>query len=762
MATREKGVPWPEVPPSLQHESFEMADYNKPQLPPHADTAPEVTPYLGLRARLSQIWFNRWTILLALVLVRVLILLTGLNNQIGDAKAKALSACTKVEDIGSAMASMPHYLSVGVNSMAADGISSVVQGMVEILMMILTGVEELIFFIINMYVGTYACLIGAFIHGGIDASVGAVEGTTKFMNDGIGKITDEIAEDLAGLQKATKEFFDKIQGLPLVPDFEPPNIDLTSRLDNLKNIKIDPTEFLGDLVKLNTTIPTFDQVQNLTKEAIAHPFNLVKTSLNNTYAGYGFDKTIFPVAEKQALSFCSDNSFLNDFFQALFELAQKAKVLFVVIICLLAVGAMGVMAYLEILQWKRQQRTAVVFTQNGYDPMDVVYIASRPFTATLGIKWASRFNGRRQLWMRWAVAYATSMPALFVLSLALAGFFSCLCQAILLRSIQQEAPALASQVGDFAAQVVGTLENVSDKWSADANGVLTNFNDELNADLFGYVRNATAAVNDTLTTFEDEMNEAIDKVFKDTILYNTVKTVIRCLIGLKIDAVEAGLTWVHDHAKVTLPLFPNDTFSQGASDSIHGDSELTSFLATPASVTTDEISGAVDHIVIVLRNSLVQEALISTVLLCLYGFIVLIGVTRALIGMAGHDKTRAEGGQRYVTSTSPTYPPAPAAEPSSYSTTVDPNQPYYNPSVPRSRTENPFADSGPGATRFPQFGGGDREPVSAVSEDYHERDEKLRQYGSEKTRDVKAGRAKMGGHWRTSSHGTLEDASSGR
>jgi hypothetical protein len=263
-------------------------------------------------------------------------------------------------------------------------------------------------------------------------------------------------------------------------------------------------------------------------------------------------------------------------------------------------------------------------------------------------------------------------------------------------------------------------------------------------------------VNNTLTTFEDEMNQAIDAVFNGTILYNTVKGVIRCLIGIKIDTVEAGLTWVHDHAKVTLPLFPNDTFSQGASDSIHGDSELTSFLATPASVTTDEISGAVDHIITALRNSLIQEALISTVLLCVYIFIILIGVMRALIGMAGHDKTRAEGGQRYVTD-------AHATDAHAAAYTGD-SQPRYSPrAAQRSRMDDPFADpsSSAAATRFPKFG----TEASAVSEDYEAhamRDEKLATYNTETTSKVKAGRAKLGGHWRTSSHGTVEDASGGR
>lgn len=745
MASKEKSAgAWPDVPPSLHHESVEMSELNKEQLRPYADTAPEVTPYLGLRARLSQIWFNRWTVLLLLVLVRVLIGLASLNDQIGDAKTKALSACTKVEDIGSAMASMPHYLSVGVNALAADGMSKAVHALVEVLMMILTGVEQLILFIINMYVGTYACLIAAFIHGGLDASVGAVEGTTKFMNDNIGKITDEISSDIKSIQDAINSAFSAASGIAnsFGQNISPPKIDITGHLDDLKNIKVDDTEFVKDLVQLNTTIPTFDQVENFTKEALSVPFDLVKDKLNGSFAGYAFDKTVFPVAEKQGLSFCSDNSFLNDFFQSLYDIAAKAKVGFVVVLVVLAVAAIFLMSWLEIRRWRRQQRHAYVFSRHGYDPMDVVYIASRPFTATFGIRLASRFSSaKRQLWVRWAWAYATSLPALFVLSLAVAGLFSCACQAVLLRALQQEAPALADQVGDFAGEVVTTLANVSTNWANDANGVVVKLNTEINDDLFGLVQNATSAVNDTLNTFEAEMDKAIAAVFNGTILYNTVQGVIRCLVGIKIDTVEAGLTWVHDHAKVSLPLFPNDTFSQGASDSIHGDSELTSFLATPASVTTDEISGAVDRVVATLREGIVREALISTVLLLVYLLVVLGGVLRAAIGMVGRDRTRGEGGQRYVTGEEMTGAGGYAAE-SSYRAATSPGV-----------TQR-------GTTRFPRFGG----DASAVSDDYEAqamRDEKLATYASETTSKVRAGRpgVKKGeGHWRTSSHGHVEDA----
>ncbi|KAL2160697.1 hypothetical protein VTH06DRAFT_893 [Thermothelomyces fergusii] len=651
MSFQEKPRAVPNIPPSLDHETWQTLDLHEPQteqLRPHAHTAPTVTPYLGLRARLSQLWFNRWTVLLILVLVRLTILAESLDDNIGDAKVKALSACTKVEDIGSAMASMPHYLSVGVNTMASEGITKAISGMVHMLTLIVTGVENLIFFIISLLVGTYACLITALIHGGLDVSVKVVEGATKVMNSAIGTVTNQIADTVSDVQDAINAIPDLLSGFLGGIDFDLPRIDISKNLDDLKNIKIDSKSLVKDLVALNTSIPTFDEVENFTKNAIAAPFNFLKDQVNSSLGSYKFDQSVFPVAKKQALSFCSDNSFLNDFFQKLSDIVAQAKIAFSVVIPIMAVLAMIGMGYIEIRRWRKEKERSRVFTERGYDAMDVVYLSSRPATAGFGLWLSSKFRTvKQQLLVRWTVAYGTSLPALFVLSLAMAGFFSCLCQVIILHSIQKEAPTLADQVGDFAGEVVQTLRDVSTDWAGNANSVIIKLQDDINSDMFGWVTNATTAVNNTLNTFDEEINKAITNLFEGTILLNTARNLVGCLITRKIETVEKGLTWVHDHAHVTLPLFADNIFSQGANDSINEDSDLTSFLASPSTVTTDEITSAVNHVIAKLEHGIVQEALISTALLLVYVIIVLSGAARALVAAAQKEKTRAEGGERY-------------------------------------------------------------------------------------------------------------------
>ncbi|KAL7944556.1 hypothetical protein V8C42DRAFT_325156 [Trichoderma barbatum] len=640
---------FPHVPETLRIDPYVPSIPQRP-IEPRADTAPYITPYLSLRSRLSQIWINRWTVVLIIVLVRTIILIAQLRENIADAEVQAISACTKVEGVGSAMASMPHYLSRGVNELVALGVEKTVHGMVEVLDLVISGVEGIIIFFINFLTATYTCLVTAMIHGSLDVVANVTADATKAYNGLVNGTITDIKKIATALQKSIKNMTDDIEDSVfgnLVSEI--PKVNFSKPIDELRHFELNTTEFVSGIQQLNKDLPTFEDVQNLTEAAISHPFDILRKALNETYSKYEFNKSAFPLADRQELTFCSDNDSLNRFFDNLQDLVSKARVIFIVVISLVAAGVMIPMAWLEIRRWRQQKRHAKLIGQNQHDPMDVIYMTSRPFTSSYGIRFTSSMSGKKQILVRWCIAYATSPAALFVLSLALSGFFACICQYVLLKSVQQKTPALTREVGAFAENVVQSLQNVSDSWAESANGVIKDLNDEINGDLLGYVSNATEAVNNTINTFMDKMQDGLDFALNGTVLLGPIKSVLHCVVGLKLESVQKGLTWVHDHAHVDLPLFPSDTFSAGANSSVAGDSDLHSFLSSPSSASSDEVSGAVEHVTNWLHSNLVQEALFSTGIFLVYVIIVLIGVIQSLVGMASHDRSRAEGGIRYPT-----------------------------------------------------------------------------------------------------------------
>jgi hypothetical protein len=347
----------------------------------------------------------------------------------------------------------------------------------------------------------------------------------------------------------------------------------------------------------------------------------------------------------------------------------------------------------------------------------------------MGIKAASAAKStKRQVLIRWFFAYATSTPALFVLTLGIAGLFSCLCQYIVLKVIEREVPGLATQVGDFSENVVYALNNASTEWAVSANGVIVSTNNQINKDVFGWVNITTSAVNNTLNTFTDEMGKGLDKAFGGTILHDPVKEVLNCLIGLKVVAVQKGLNWVSENAKVSFPEFRPDVFSLGAAASLTDTSKDDSFLSSPGSVATDDVTGAVVKVSLKLQRMIRQEAIISACVVGVWFLVVLIGAVRVLFGLLSRDKSRAEGGPVGYTGDN--------------------------------RSPSLRSPNRKDVSRFPAFGG----PVSSVhpeksSDDlaWGANDEKVGRAGH---RNVESAHVR-GGHERVSSYGSVSGVGTG-
>jgi len=351
------------------------------------------------------------------------------------------------------------------------------------------------------------------------------------------------------------------------------------------------------------------------------------------------------IPPKEKLTFCSDNNNVSSFFENLKETVSKTKTIIVVALIVLAVLAIIPMAWLEIRRWRIMRQRANMLSGNpNYDPVDITYLASRPSAGTWGLRLASGLKSeRRQVLMRWAVAYVTSPPALFVLSLGVAGLISALSQYIVLKQVEKAVPELANQVGGFSGQVVDFLNNSSSKFAASTNTVMQDVSDELNKEVFGWLTNGTQSLNDTLNAFSNTMQKGIDKFVGGTILEKPAEEIMNCLIGLKIEALQKGLTWIQDHAHISFPEVPADTFSVGALSSLGGD-KSDSFLADPETASSDMITATLFKVSKKWQEGLSTEAAISGGVVLIWVLVLLIALIRTGSLWWGLDNVRGDGG----------------------------------------------------------------------------------------------------------------------
>ncbi|BAE58195.1 plasma membrane fusion protein prm1 [Aspergillus flavus] len=604
-----------------------------------------ITPYLGLRARLSQVWLNRWTILLLLVLARVLIAATGMQSDMDSAKREAQSACTSVETMGSAMASMPHYLSRGVNELTASGVEAAVNGLISMLLLTITGVEALIIFFIKVMYQTYLCLFTMVVRGSTQAALGVIQDTTEFLNKTVQTVGEDIGKAVETFESGLNKFLSGINKVASAFGGEVPTLNISKNIDELKDIHL-PGSINDTIDKINSSIPTFDEVDKFVTDVLKFPFEEVKSLINGSLGNYTFDRSALPVPAKEQLTFCDENNGINTFFRKVAETIVAARKIFLAVLIIAATLVCVPVAWQEIRRWRTMKERSQIVRKDAHDPMDVVYIVSRPHTAGAGIKAASRFsNSRRQILVRWAIAYATSPAALFVLCLALAGLFACLCQYLLLKAIERTVPELTSEVGEFAEKVVTSLQNTSAKWANDTNGVIDGMSNDINKNVLGWVNTSTTAVNDTLNAFVDKTTGVLNDTFGGTILYSPLQDVFNCLIGLKVASVQKGLTWVHDHAHVDFPHVPNDILSKGADSSINNSTSASdSFLANPGDKTSDKITEVVMRVLNKIKEGVRTETIISACVLGIWFINFLFGLIRAMILFWGRDKNRGEGG----------------------------------------------------------------------------------------------------------------------
>lgn len=651
---------FPTVPESLSLGGHGTRDYYAeqehmaPRPAPH--TLQDLTPYLGLRARLSQVWINRWTILILLVLARVLIAIGSLRDDINNAQTQALSACSAVEAMGSTMASMPHYLAQGTNELAAHGVEKAVDGLEEMLMMTITGVEEIFVFVVNMMYGTYECLITVAVSSAAHAGIALMEDATTALNNTLSQFNKTVHQDAATFTSGLNSFlstFNNIGNFLSGNNNKPPVLNLDPAINTLNNFKL-PSDINQKLSALNSSIPDFSQVKNATNTILEFPFEELKKLVNQSLGTYTFNQSVFPVPARQELTFCSDNDGIDNFFNELYNVADLARKIFIVVLLAAALLCCIPMALREIRRWRTMQRRAKLVQQKALDPLDVVYIASRPYTAGAGLALSRRFAApRKQILSRWFIAYITSTPALVVLAIALAGLFSCLCQFILLKAIQREVPQLVNTIGGFTDKVVNALEQASAEWANGTNTAILAENAKINQDVFGWVNVSTTTLNNTLNSFIDETTGLINKTFGGTVLEEPIFGLFQCLVGLKVAAIEQGLTWAQDNAHIDFPLFPNDTFSVGAQKAVASADPTTgtsndSFVSDPGSDATDKITAAVLDLTNRLEDGIQQEALLAGLVLCAYVIVVLMGLSRVIFMLLKRDRVRAEGGPSYA------------------------------------------------------------------------------------------------------------------
>lgn len=586
------------------------------------------TPYIQLRARLSQACFNHWTILLLLVLFRLVFAARNLDRDLDRGLADVTVLCREVQTAASTAISMPHYLAKGTNTLVGDAITHVVSGLSDLLLNLITAVEALVLFLVDTFKSTYLCLLELAITGSIDVVLDAVETIGNYVNATLVEVANDIQTGVNDANTAIDEvetIIEKAASL-LGQKITLAKVSIP-QIGELSGLQI-PSTFDTELEALKNSI-NLDAVKNATDQIIEFPFEKLKVLIGDKLSNYSFDSTLLNVPDKESLNFCTDSG-LTETFDGFRKAVFYSYHILIVLLVVAAILVIVPHAYLEWWKWVSLNTEASIAARSmkvtGFqDPVDLVLIASHPIENYVGIRFASCFKSTKSKNLaRWWISYMTHPPVLLLFVFALAGLLSCALQGVMATALERASPALSNATSDVSVQVYEKISNSSSFWANQTNSQIGSTQSDLNTELFGWIETSTTTVNDTLNTFTNTLVDTLNTTFGGTILYTPILKVLDCIILVRVKGIESGLTWVHDQAHITLPQVPEDALAISADDS-------DSMFADVGTTTADEVDSTVKTIVHCWRSSIKQEAIIAGALALVWALLALGALFRCVV-----------------------------------------------------------------------------------------------------------------------------------
>lgn len=581
---------------------------------------PNAHPYIGLRARLSQIWLNEYTIAALLILIKLILFRLSINSGLSGIEQFVTGNCDTTSSILSSAASVPHYAASGVNKLVSMGANQTVEGVIDSLLLVITGVENLLIFSLELWIGTYACLLTAAVDGTVGSAINATESVISFVNSSLGTITSDLQDGLDGLATVINGIE---EGIEDVADFftgdnsddggtELNRVNLT--ISKLRDFTI-PSSVNEKLEEVESNLPTYDNVKESVEQFLREPFDTLKKELNSTLqdSGMGLDPNTLHVPAKASINTCDYNDDISDLFSTLAKGVGTITTICIVLIVIAAILACIPVAYHEYKQWNWMKEVSsdssssmeAIHDANNYAVVKVQNLASRAMS-----------HDRKAMLSKWWVDYVLYPRSRMVGLLALAGILVVVMQLAIISKVRAAIPEIQQGVGNTTLSAVSEIDSGTSKWAASVNDAMNSTEGDVNGNMFSWVLTATESVNKTLNEFSSSMNKTLHDDFEGTILYDPISTVVYCVIGSKIEQVKKGLTWVHDHAHISLPRVNSSMLATG--DNSDGQKLANS--------TSNSVGRAMTLLVNQYQKSVLLELYISLVLLAIWTLIALGGL----------------------------------------------------------------------------------------------------------------------------------------
>lgn len=270
--------------------------------------------YLNLKDRLVQVWFNKYTIIILAILIKIYLFKLALDNSIDDIHDYFTQIVAQMAQLNNELLNLPHYYSKFVNRFVINNINSMKLQWITFITLMVTMFLNIAVFVMQLFLGTFICLFTELIEGFISFGFDLVNNVLNMIDSIIKALTTMIATSLAGIGS----FIDDISsGINLVVGYfldDKDIIDTKLWLQNingsiaaLNNVSL-PLLVFEDLNLLESKVPDFDSLELPSVDLITKPLKKFLVTINEST---GFSQPL-QISHLQPIPLVANGTGLNE------------------------------------------------------------------------------------------------------------------------------------------------------------------------------------------------------------------------------------------------------------------------------------------------------------------------------------------------------------------------------------------------------------------------------------------------------------------
>lgn len=572
--------------------------------------------YLNFAEQVSQIWLDKYVIVLVLLIVKVILFKNALLTGLSACQAQAEQMCQSMDRLLKQADQVPEAITQLTNYVIEQFINNLLGQLRMLIHLALAILKGLIGFIIEVYLGTFTCLCTAFVKGALDIVTDATRTITEAVELVVNEFLKGFNSALDGLSTVVNGF---VTTLKSIKSFftDTDTSDISSAVDTvnltastIKNISI-PTTFIDDLSALSNKIPDYEDVLSNLTSVVTKPLDVLKKEVDSmTSSNATLNLNEIKSYQKSASGNTCDS--LDADFQKL-EKSINATCSWI----LLALG-MSILLLVMILAFfmyrsyrRRRSHIEELTLENSPERIGNVLEVQRNklglFIMNLNLNYR----------VKWLLNYISSSTATNCLLVGLAGLLVVGLQYWLLSITSNKLNHFFTQ--DNAALQNSTAQRSFEGYISDTQFALDNLLESLNEALFGSIDSTSERLYENLLEAENSINDTINSVFGGTPFASPLQTIVYCTIGRKLEKIEDGLQWINENLKIEYPSLPEEDMLRLMTNTLHDTTDADGGIGSAIKSSSDKFIKSY-------KKSLFIELIVSCVFLGVWLLLFVVGL----------------------------------------------------------------------------------------------------------------------------------------